>query len=384
MQVRIPIMPSLMLLVTSLAITALAAACAGSDATPRPTAVVAQSEGPPQLWTRQFGTRGEDGVIDVAVDGVGRIYVAGEVTRAQPGQTGQGGGDSFVRAYSSEGEELWTRQFGTVLSDRAVGLALDGSGRIYVVGGTLAGPPLYEAYLLAYDSEGQELWTRQVGTNSGDVAADVAVDDAGHVYVVSSNVEELRSGGAGTEEAFVRAYDNEAQELWNRRFGSGDAGFASGVAVFGTDRVYAVGMIASALPGQTSQGGKDAYLRAYDSSGRELWTRQFGTNGLDRVSSVVVGDVSREYVAGFAEGPLPGEMGEGREDAYVRAYDSEGLLLWTHQFGTSGFDSAEGIAVDMAGRVYVVGIVAEALPGQTSQGRSDAFLRVYDASDATE
>jgi len=145
-----------------------------------------------------------------------------------------------------------------------------------------------------------------------------------------------------------------------------------------------VGMIASALPGQTSQGGKDAYLRAYDSSGRELWTRQFGTNGLDRVSSVVVGDVSRVYVAGFAEGPLPGEMGEGREDAYVRAYDSEGLLLWTHQFGTSGFDSAEGIAVDMAGRVYVVGIVAEALPGQTSQGRSDAFLRVYDASDATE
>ena len=35
------------------------------------------------------------------------------------------------------------------------------------------------------------------------------------------------------------------------------------------------------LPGQTSAGGRDTYLRKYDANGNEFWTRQFGTAGMD-------------------------------------------------------------------------------------------------------
>ena len=35
------------------------------------------------------------------------------------------------------------------------------------------------------------------------------------------------------------------------------------------------------LPGQTTAGGIDAFVRKYDPNGTEMWTRQFGTAGDD-------------------------------------------------------------------------------------------------------
>ena len=50
---------------------------------------------------------------------------------------------------------------------------------------------------------------------------------------------------------------------------------------------------------------------------------------------------------------------------------------WTRQFGSAGHDRATAVAVDASG-VYVAGATEGALPGQTSAGSIDAFLRKYD------
>src|SRR5207248_675455 len=68
----------------------------------------------------------------------------------------------------------------------------------------------------------------------------------------------------------------------------------------------------------------------------------------------------------------------GSEDAYVRKLDFSGNVLWTRQFGSPAFDLAFGLATDPSG-VYVTGFTAGALPGQTSAGFFDVFLRKYDA-----
>ena len=41
--------------------------------------------------------------------------------------------------------------------------------------------------------------------------------------------------------------------------------------------VYVAGGTDGALPGQTSLGGTDAFVRKYDHQGNELWTQQFGS-----------------------------------------------------------------------------------------------------------
>ena len=107
-----------------------------------------------------------------------------------------------------------------------------------------------------------------------------------------------------------------ATEEWVRQFGStGDDG-ASGVAADALGNLYVVGEIQGALPGQTQLGGRDAFVRKYDASGNELWTRQFGSSDSNRANDVAVDTAGGVYVVGdtssapgaervFKDGPMP-------------------------------------------------------------------------------
>ena len=158
---------------------------------------------------------------------------------------------------------------------------------------------------------------------------------------------------------------------WIRQFGSSatDLGLKISVDASG---VYVAGHTIGALPGQTSAGGADAFVRKYDASGNELWTRQFGSSAFDLALGISV-DASGVYVAGHTTGALPGQTSAGSGDAFVRKYDTSGNVVWTRQFGSSASDVAFGISVDASG-VYVAGWTFGALPGQTSAGSFDAFV----------
>jgi len=140
------------------------------------------------------------------------------------------------------------------------------------------------------------------------------------------------------------------------QFGTTDSDFASDMAIDRAGNVYVVGTIdKGALPGQTSLGEVDAYVRKYDVHGNEIWTRQFGTQSQDHASGVRVDGAGNVYVVGFTRGALTGETNLGSSDVYLRKYDGDGSELWTRQFGTEGMDMANGIAIDRTGNVYVVG-----------------------------
>ncbi|NIV30687.1 MAG: hypothetical protein GWN58_14665, partial [Anaerolineae bacterium] len=127
-----------------------------------------------------------------------------------------------------------------------------------------------------------------------------------------------------------------------------------------------------ALPDQTSSGFSDAFVRKYDSHGNELWTRQFG-NGWTVIAFGISVDASGVYVGGRTSGALPGQTSTGFDDAFVRKYDANGNVLWTRQLGTTKIDRAFEVSVDASG-VYVVGETDGALPGQTSSGGFQAFV----------
>jgi len=293
--------------------------------------------------------------------------------------------DAFVRKYDASGNLLATRQFGDPFqSDTATGVAVDGTGSVYVAGYTFGALPgqtsaggTTDAFVRKYDASLNEVWTRQFGTGGFDEALDVAVDGAGNVYVVG-----LISTVLPDWDAFVRKYD-AAGNLWvMRQFGTLPPGknfspdAAEGVVVDGTGHVYVAGSVSDALPGQTSAspGLSDAFVRKYDASLNEVWTRQFGTSENDSALGVTVDGTGSVYVAGYTFGALPGQTSAGFVDAFVREYDAGGSEMWTNQFGTPGQDYAQGVAADVTGNVYAVGRTEGTLPGQTSAGGFDAFV----------
>lgn len=61
---------------------------------------------------------------------------------------------------------------------------------------------------------------------------------------------------------------------------------------------------------------------------------------------------------------LPDHRSAGSADAFVRKYDFDGPEKWASQFGTTGLDQAQGIAIHETG-TYADGRICGGLPGQT-------------------
>ena len=213
------------------------------------------------------------------------------------------------------------------------------------------------------------LWARQVGTPAYDEARSVATDSSG-VYVTGSTQGTLPGQtAAGDGDAFLRKYDASGTELWTRQFGTSSFELTWAVAADASG-AYVGGTTAGAFPGQTNSGGWDAFVRKYDASGTEAWTRQFGAGGISDAYAAAA-DGSGVYLAGEAGGTLPGSVTTGQ--VFVRKYDSLGTETWTRQFGTSDSTEAHGVAGNTTS-FYVAGRTDGTFSGATNAGGFDAFL----------
>lgn len=374
------------------------------------------------LWTRQFGTDGEDVVRSVAagefglftagesggtVSGLGEgflarydiagdvvweerfagarvegltvdssgVYIAGLTDRTLDRGTFYGGWDVFVRKYDFDGNELWTDQFGTTVADRASSIAVDASG-VYVAGvteGAIEGPQGFgglDVFIRKYSLAGAPQWTRQFGTPTDDFARDIESVPDGIVVVGDTGAALSGQLGGGGSDAFLRQYSRDGEEVWTRQFGAAGSEFIAAVTRDATG-LYVAGGVETALPEQASAGGFDAFLRKYDWDGNLLWTRQFGTPLTDSASGLSA-DASRVYVVGATEGDLGNET-FGEFDAFVRAYDATGTELWTRHIGTAGVDDAFAVSQDRVA-VYVGGSTLGTFDGSTNAGSTDAYL----------
>ena len=98
-------------------------------------------------------------------------------------------------------------------------------------------------------------------------------------------------------------------------------------------------------------GSHDAFLAKYDSSGEQLWVRQFGSAAYEELESVATDLDGNVYVAGHTQGSLAG-VNAGSYDAFLAKYDSSGEQLWVRQFGSAVYDELESIATDLDGNVF--------------------------------
>jgi hypothetical protein len=328
-----------------------------------------------QIWTRQFGSAADDSGSDAAVDSEGNVYLVG-TTRGSLFGTSAGFADVFLAKYDSAGNQIWTRQFGSAGDDSGSGVAVDSAGNVYVVGGTLGGGTMGRVFLARYDAAGNQIWTRQLESSGGVSSNGVAVDSAGNVYLGGSTGGSLFGPIAGVNDAFLARYDAAGNQVWGRQFGTvaNDTGYE--VAVDSEGNVYLAGSTLGSLFGP-SAGSYDAFLTKYDSAGSQVWGRQFGTASLDFGVGAAVDNAGNAYLAGTTEGS-PFRPNAGLTDTFLVRYNAAGNQVWGHQLGTSGYDEDGGVAVDSAGFVYITGWTEGGLGGPNA-GFADVFLAKYGA-----
>ena len=338
--------------------------------------VVACDSGGTVQWSRQIGTSDDDEGRGIAVDGSGNSYITG-VTYGNlggPNQGPPGTRDAFIAKCDSGGTVQWTRQIGSIAEDAAFGIAVDASGNSYISGftyGDLGGPNQggADAFIVACDSGGTVQWTRQIGTTAGDIALGIALDGSGNIYIAGATTGDLGGPNQGDIDAFVVKYDSAGTEQWIRQIGTTGWDSASDVAVDGSGNVFITGPTEGDLGGPHQGGRRDAFVVKYDSGGTEQWIRQMGTSDGDWGNGIAVDGSGNSYIVGPTYGDLGGPN-QGGMDAFIIKYDSGGTVQWIRQIGTA---SANDIAVDGSGNSYITGETRGDLGG-ANQGGDDAFI----------
>ena len=163
-------------------------------------------------WVRQLGTTAADKAYSVTVDPSGNAYICGRTEGSLGGPYEGPWCDGFLAKYDSAGHLLWTRQMGTVTGDESWSVAADPSGNIYVGGytfGSLAGPQVGggDAFLIKYNTSGDVLWKRQIGTPTEEWTYSVDVDGYGNAYITGHTFGNLGGPNAGIDYAFLVKYN---------------------------------------------------------------------------------------------------------------------------------------------------------------------------------
>jgi hypothetical protein len=108
---------------------------------------------------------------------------------------------ALLLLFSSAVAQEWVRRYNGPgdSTDVANALAVDNSGNVYVTGGSRGSGTYYDYATIKYNSAGKVLWVRRYNGpgNSLDVAAALAVDNSGNVYVTGV------SYGSGTSRDYA-------------------------------------------------------------------------------------------------------------------------------------------------------------------------------------
>lgn len=96
--------------------------------------------------------------------------------------------DGSLLRFDAAGVQLWNvpRPVATMRTPIRRRVAVDGAGRIVVAGAALTAPSTLKAWVGCHDANGNELWSQTFddGTNEDQQVNDVALDAAGNVYAV--------------------------------------------------------------------------------------------------------------------------------------------------------------------------------------------------------
>lgn len=212
----------------------------------------------------------------------------------------------------------------------------------------------------------------------------IFVDSSGQVYVGGYVLGLLDStqSSAGNYDAFIAKYDSSGTQLWARQFGSSQADFVSTVAVDAAGNVYVAGTTLGSLGGFTNAGATDMFASEFDSNGNQLWIQQAGSAAIDEAWGIAIDSSGNVNVVGSTYGSMAsGTTNAGGSDIFAVQYTQSGSQNWIAQFGSTGYEEPLAAAVDADGNLYIAGYTSGILPsGGTSSGGFDAFLAQYSSS----
>ncbi len=352
-----------------------------------------------RIWATYFGGSSQEYAWSVATDPWGYIYIAGHTNSSSNiayngyQDTIAGSLDAFLVKYDSLGNRIWSTYFGGEGDDLATSLGTDSAGNVFLAGYTNSnsgialsgfqnsfGGGMYDAFLVKFDSAGNRLWSTYFGgagnenNQPGCTNNSIVIDNSNNVYLTGNTYSSglgfagFQNSYLGGENAFLVKFDPAGNRIWSTYYGGGGYTEGKGLCVDALDNLYLSGWtnnssgIASSGYDNTYNGGNDAFLVKFDSSGNRLWSTYYGGSNFDISNCVKIDPFGDIYIAGYtsstsgiAAGGFQNTYGGGYQDAFLVKFDSTGNLIWATYYGGLTHDYAFNLACDSIGNIFLAG-----------------------------
>jgi uncharacterized delta-60 repeat protein len=326
--------------------------------------VIKYSPGGDSIWAKRIAGSGYSNDIAkaAAIDASGAVYVTG-TTGTYPDY------NILTLKLNADGSEAWraTYQGSAGKADEPVGLAVDGSGNVFVTGYETNADNVTDIVTIKYNSDGSRAWFTVFDGGASDNPAGIALGADGSIYVAGSSTQ-----GSYPDYVTIKFTANGA-EAWSVYYsGSGNAeDAATGLVVDGDGNVYVTGRSATAPP----PGGRFNWVTVkYNSGGQQQWAKTYtGANAGAEAYGLALGS-GTVYVFGKV-------MRSGNADFGLVAYNTgSGDTLWVrlHNSTYNKDDIPSAIAIDGRGKIHLFGSSKDA------NSRSDYYRVRYSASGVLE
>lgn len=377
-----------------------------------------------RLWSTYLGGTSSDFGRGIVADASGNIYITGftsstsGIATTGANQTTYGGGvyDAILAKFNSSGAIQWSTYFGASLREDGIGLALDGSGNVFMTGHTLSNSGIAstgayqtvfggstDSYIAKFTTSGVPVWTSYFGGNNTDYGYNIAIDGTGNPVIVgyTSSTTGIASSGShqttlgGSSDGFIAKFNASGGLHWSTYFGGSQSDGAYAITIDDSANILISGSTSS-LTGIATVGAfqavkaanSDAFIAKFNSSGILLWGTYLGGNQYENINGMVsdvngntilVGETSS--TSGLATANcFQSSYGGGTNDAFIAKFTLNGNREWVTYLGGLAADYAQDVALDGDGNICITGFTYSA-NGISTQG---AFQTVYGGGTSTD
>jgi len=303
---------------------------------------LAESSNGDSVWSRQFGGSYADAFYCVKKSNAGGFIAAGFTNKASAGSPAM-----YVVITDADGKEVNSAKYGGSYYSQAFNVlphANADSG--YLVAGYIqkSSNADRDIYLVRINNAGVALWAKSIGAKSidpydtvNDAAYSViAAPDSGY-YITGSLNGYISCCG----KIFLMKVSSKGDSLWTKTYNSG-VGYSltltadGGVAIGGTLQ-------------ETSN--HEIIIIKTDTAGNQLWSKTYSGAGYEYGASMV-----ETSDGGFAITGITDSQGYGSQDVYLIRTNSTGDKLWDKTFGKANVDQGYGLVQLSDGGFSIAGL----------------------------
>lgn len=245
---------------------------------------------------------------------------------------GNGGYDAYAVKTDANGNVVWENSYGGIDWDFATDIVALNSGNYLVVGNTFSyGNGNSDIYLIEITPNGDEVWSKTVGTEGEEIAKAAVLSNDGHLLICGSQYQVSSEYSDG----YVVKTDLTGDTLWTKTFGADSTEvFADLVELIGGDFMAVGNTLSFDYENKKSQ----IYMVRFNNSGDMVWEKTEGGHGDEEINEIEQNPAGIIALIGYTT-----SAGFGNTEMMLFQVNSSGFWVDSPDYGS--IDKENGYSV---------------------------------------